>query len=578
MEFRCETSTVTVETLSQMYMEGTLIKPRIQRPKRWVNKDSDGLGKTNSMDFIKFIIKTGNTVNPLLLVEKIVNGKKSLLVIDGNNRVNAILLFIQSPLYFYSEYIPSSFSPCMKELLEKQPLVEILKCRNFKTYCKLHNMMDEYKDSLELDLDTEFDDMCDKLHSMRFLDIKVPITRFENISSDNIKEIYEGVNKGGVKLTKQEILASTTSTYKYLPHQLTRYNELLIKVQMYYDDMTEKEMLKVQDREDEGMNMFEVLLGFQMLLSEQYKFMQQPGLKELDIVFKCYEMIYGTFETYNENIDGFLRVFQILCDYLAKIHSCFYNKHISYASIEKCNLNIKGNSLCILLILLYKNKDEIDTKEFTSHVRKILLYNELCTMIGEKKSRSKYAVKNMLQFQAGGHYISTTAKNILKNNINMSDIPTLPEILEVLDIVNQENVNACRDHDKNPRRLKVVKFKLLVLSLYYNQKVPFDMLSTSKDIDHIIPFSVQNWAEELDINRLGNLILIDSAVNKKKGNKHITDDFITNNHLQYMNFPANAEVSSILGSDMVSILDTYKYNCMCEKRETQYFHTIIQAL
>jgi hypothetical protein len=582
MEYRCETSTVTIKDIYDMYTEGTLIKPRIQRPKRWVDKDTEQRGKTNSLDFIKFIIKTGNIVNPLLLVEKIVNGTKSLLVIDGNNRLNAILLFINKPLYFFSDYIPESFPAVFKEHFIQQSLSEILKYRNFKSYCKNNNMIEEYNHTVspDKDLDADFDDMCDKLHAIRFFDIKVPITRFENITSDGIKEIYEGVNKGGIKLTKQEILASTTSVFKYYPHQLSRYRDLATKVQQYYDDMNNNEVLKVQAHEGESLNMFEVLLGFQMILSEQYKFMQQPGLKELDVVFKCYEIIYDTFEDYNNDIDKFLQEFQSFTDCLHNIQNNFYNKHIRYSSIEKSCLRLIGNVTFILMIILHKNRDVMNDKDFVSHLRKILLYNELCSMVDDTKTKRKYnsSEKNILQYHAGGGRITRVCKNIIKNNINFEAIPSKEDILELMDIVNNENIKAFQSQNKNPRRLKVSKFKLLILSMYFNQKVPFEMLSAPKDIDHIIPFSIEKYSGELDIERLGNLILIDSEVNKKKGNKHITDDFIMDNHLQYMNYPTNQEVISILSHDRKEIIDTYKYNIMCERRERQYFKIIVDKL
>jgi hypothetical protein len=583
MTLRCETKTITVEELYNLYNDGTLVKPKIQRQKRWVDMDKEDKGKTNNLAFINFIEQTKNTVNPLLLVEKIINGEKYMFVIDGNNRINAILMFISKPLYLRSDLLPDTLPEEIKDHLINQPLIEICNYRNFQTYCKQNGFNDVLRNNIDTDMHVCFEDMCEKLFKMKFMDTKVPTTVFENISSDMMKYIYEGVNTGGVKLSKQEILASTTSMDKYYHSDLKKFNELYALVQTYYEDMNNNEKLKVHaDKcdEDTSLNLFEVLLGFQRFLHQNFpSLIDEVGNKELDTVFRCFEIKYGKFEKRSpDEMNNFIEDIQKICEFIHSLKNCFYNSHISYNPIAKCKLSLKTNSLCILIIYVYKNIHLVNSKEFTAKIRKMLLYNELCSMMTEKKIKSKQNIKNALHYQAGGHYIMSVGKSILKDNLNDDNLPSHEDVVDAFHVVASNIVSPCRDCEKNKHRSKYHKFVLLVLSMYYNNTVPFEKLSISKDIDHIIPFSVLKWTDTLDIGRLGNLILLDSALNKQKGNKHINSSFVHNHQLHYLNYPSDDEVEKILSSNRKEVLDTFKYNCMCEKREKMYFSTIMETL
>src|SRR5262245_57683182 len=83
----------TVAKLLEMYRDGMIIKPKIQRKQCWDTLTSTTPGATSESDFIAFVRMCGNLVNPLVFVQR---GK--YLLIDGNNRLNALVRCEKPPL------------------------------------------------------------------------------------------------------------------------------------------------------------------------------------------------------------------------------------------------------------------------------------------------------------------------------------------------------------------------------------------------------------------------------------------------------------------------------------------------
>jgi len=74
----------TVADLLERYRRGDIIKPKIQRAQCWGATAADG--RTNNADFLDFVARVGNTINPLIFVRR-----DKLVLLDGNNRLNAFV-------------------------------------------------------------------------------------------------------------------------------------------------------------------------------------------------------------------------------------------------------------------------------------------------------------------------------------------------------------------------------------------------------------------------------------------------------------------------------------------------------
>ena len=66
------------------------------------------------------------------------------------------------------------------------------------------------------------------------------------------------------------------------------------------------------------------------------------------------------------------------------------------------------------------------------------------------------------------------------------------------------------------------------------------------------------------------------AINKKKGNKQLSDSFIQEHGLGYYNYPTQAEYEAICQKN--KIISNKKYNEMCERREQAFFRVVESLL
>jgi hypothetical protein len=580
MDYHCDSVVNTVEQLYRFYKEKSIVKLRMQRKIRWVDFDKSSK-KANNYDFIKFMLKTKNTVNPLLLLERIVNNRKCMFVIDGNNRINAIISFLSKPLYYLDDYIPKHLPENIAGKLKETSLVQLInEYTTFKKFCQSNGFWPYYVKNINLMMEDdnvdEYEIMVGKLQALHVLDTKVPVTKFENMNIDDIKEIYEGVNKNGVKLTKQEILASTTSLHYYNSYQISKFIDIQSEVKSYYSDTKGKECLKFESDTYDELNLFEVLIAVQTMLSRKHSFVPPVGSLDLDVIFKCYEVLSNRkFEDYNPYLSNFIDKFEKACDFITELQNTIFNKHIAYKSMEK-KLSLKCNNLTVFICWLFRNFDSLNDGSVKNKALSILVYHELCSLVKDKETKAKFTSVDVLASPAGGTYVNNLCHNIIKKDIDDKYLPTQERMRELLYALQKENIDKCVC-DKKPNRSKANKYVMLILSIYFSQCVPLNLIKVNKNLDHIIPYSV-HWDEQLDINRLGNLVLIDDNINQKKSNNMIDETFINEHKLFYYNYPGDYDVKTIMSSDKRKIKNNVKYNEVCNRREVLYFDTIISSI
>ena len=193
----CESKTFTIEQLYQKYQCGELLKPQMQRSACWHFMPSKTEDRTNNYDFIKFITQAGNLVNPLIMLERIHNNSKKLFMVDGNNRLNAIINFIKQPLKLLGgDLLSPDFLAELRYELSKISLSELLEYPSITELCEVRNLTQILEKNAEtfprIDMIRSYKETIAKLRNMQFMTIEVPITKFEGLSDKQLVELYAG--------------------------------------------------------------------------------------------------------------------------------------------------------------------------------------------------------------------------------------------------------------------------------------------------------------------------------------------------------------------------------------------------
>lgn len=429
-----------------------------------------------------------------------------------------------------------------------------------------------------------FRKMASAVRNYRFYDIVVPISKFENVNAEQINDIYAGINRGGIKLTEQDLLASTCSAIIYSRgsiKSLISYDELYANAKSYYDNMNSKEVLKV-DFSDECLNLFEVLTGLHSVLYTRYRqFM--PTVKNSqrcrhDIAFEMYEATYNKFDYYEPNIGEYIDKIVKSFDILRSIELELYSDSLP---IIKQQLNISETNTKIVINYFFRLVDNLDLSSAVSATRRCLAYNEICSLIKSKKgvkniNKEQFKLKNGLTLMRRGvNDLGTVQGGKIMHLIHPTDDDFRSLIKYVMNMLLHEVVVSPK------KRRMVNKLYCLLLNSYFTTEVPMRLLEGDKNVEHIVPFcSRYNFGGDknrMDIDRLGNLTILDDQTNKKRSNQRITKELIEELNLKHYMYPGEKEYNSIV-NDQCNILSIDNYNKMCEWRERSYIDCFIKSL
>ena len=561
---------------------GQLVKARIQRKKRWTTEQS--------ANFNKFIIKHKNCIIPFLVNEKITNlSTKKFVVFDGNNRSNAIIDFLQTPLRFYEHLIPACFSDKVKKILRDASLSTLTKPRyRFTQFCRDHKIEDEYENSKNKEADEEaFDALAQALADMKFEAIDISVAVYSNITDEEMCDIYESINTGGTKLTRQELLASSTTHILFTESTLERFRTLLkILNTDYYGDMNDKEKLSVEvSNSTESMNLFEVLVSFQIWLSTKYDSIPAPcEEKGLDIIFKLYETLIGKFDSHitPERMNTFLDIIDKGCGIIQTNLRRFFEDRIGYPQITKKCRNYSGNRCNLILTYIFTAMEHgISESVMKDTVNRVMLYHTILTAIIQydtKMNLPDFPIDS-LRYESGGPFIPGQLEKIKKTHA-FDHTPTNDEIRKAITFMIMHDIKPstyASKAEKRSRPTSISDAKALAFSAFSSNNVPIHSLDAGAiNNDHIVPFS-SKWDDvcQLDINRIGNMVLIPEKPNKLRGKKPITDKFIQDNNLKYMEYPTGTEYNTVV---IDGVIQKDAYNKLCEIRERIYLEAIMKLL
>ena len=390
----CETTTFSTDYIYELYKSNKLIKPRFQRRKRWLEKDTFNKGVTNNYDFIKFLIKSRVNVIPVLLMKNIDNNKETYSVFDGNNRINAIIDYINRPLYYFDSLIDKEFPEYIRNALLSSPLIKLVSSESihFDNFCIENGLCSnevEYHDLGLSKFSKKYIHIYDELRKQRFTDIKVAVAVYTDHTVDEIEDIFKNVNRSGIQLTQQEILACTTSSIMFSANDIEMFSTLSRYLQEFYSDMNTSEALCVDiTQHTETMSLYELLISFQMYLSDNFDFIDKPGDSvDQDVIFKCYAAIVDDkFRQKHSNTAFFLTKMILCCQKFKQLCHHLYNPWIDHYAFKQQNIAALSKSKLVTYLLYIYNTKDNDVKQRDNDIIKTLLYNEFIWILSKCKS------------------------------------------------------------------------------------------------------------------------------------------------------------------------------------------------
>jgi hypothetical protein len=267
--------------------------------------------------------------------------------------------------------------------------------------------------------------------------------------------------------------------------------------------------------------------------------------KEIDIVFILFENKYKDFTTkkpIQEFIDEVMRACAFLQDVLdSMFHICFH----------KIPQMKKNTALTCLSMILYGEP----TKEM---MYTVLLNHYLCP-------DEKLKTYDVLSGRPGGHETPKLLKMIQERQ-PLDVTYTREKTKEILLL----SITIQPTEDRKNRTL----LEMFALTAFFQQNVPERVKLLPHEVDHIVPFSFSSdYDLQYDKCRLGNKQMISKDINRKRGVKPITTEWIRVNDLTHQYYPSEEEYAAVCQGDYVNV---YAYNTMCEKRETMYIELILQ--
>jgi hypothetical protein len=313
-------------------------------------------------------------------------------------------------------------------------------------------------------------------------------------------------------------------------------------------------------------------------LAPTYEFIPVPCEEKngLDIIFKVYVAIAGGFdvEYVPTNINTFLEKIEKGCQLIKTYLNRFYTDRFEYTGIKQFR-KLSGNSCIQLIVYVIDALDHgIPLKTIEDSVRRVMLYHiALSAIPKEIKDAGKDLAIDSIRYEAGGTFIPNQLKNI-KASHRLECVPTDANIRTVLQLMVKSDIVPCLHEEKPRSRKSLSRAKALALSAFMIIHVPAAILDNQFNKDHIVPWS-SKWTEAIDIDRLGNFVLIPEVINKARGKKPITDAWIQENALKYMEYPTEPRYKQVFVGGLVN---RKAYDDLCNVREAIYIEAIMKLV
>ena len=609
---------------------GSISKPQFQRKKKWTIHPS-GKSVANERSYIEFLYRRRNTVHSISFGKNTFDGNRVVCSnIDGNNRINAICHFMKKPFEIFNDYLDDlSRIITMNEQIsddEKEHLhslfsnMSYIEFMNFTSFSRQAyedmGLLEKWKDGrlplIRDDIDDELTKLRNKLkvgpkkNRGLFNDrVMIPVNIFEEYTTDELCRLFEEINKFGGQLTETELLACRLFNETNFVI-LNKQYETAIREQVvtYYKEKAKGEVLECFTfGRDDTLNAHDLIIGFQNLCSEKYKFIPQSEVQGISLFFKMYKQMYkfvdGSFTT--ENINNFIQLIDRSCELLNEIISDIFDDRVDDALFNKsCKTKLqilKKNNVYIILSALVGfslSNEPIPTNTQKRHVTIALMFFFMTKDVKNHGTRKEFSAFDTIRFDGGGCFVESKAHKMMNSPQNISEGITKQLFGRVIDALYQEVNNPhvrflddARTKRQNDKRRQLRFFEKVLMFFVYKDSIPVNMLKDDFSIEHIVPNSSE-WDGNMDKDRTGNLVPIRVKMNCSRGNKHINvyngNEFCNCVNIRKI-IPTNDVYDEIVdhvgdsGSPKrVRVKDVEKYNNMCARNENIYKEVFLEYI
>ena len=584
-----QNATWTISNFVDLWQQGRCIKPLIQRKIRW------DLEKCRS--FVEFLIEARTSGNPLHVNRKVVRSPDGqfvevYIIFDGNNRSNAILEFVVSPLMFRPEWIPQMLSEQGQDRLRQTPLRYLQSNpMNLLRWCGVYKGSDPFVKKIpslqtELadctgglqggmamqELNNQFDGMLSQLGELSFFDIPLNVNVWDNLTSQQMCHLYEKLNSGTVVLSKQELLASSTFHTRYFPADLPHlFDRLMEWKRNYYGEMTRLERLSLETVDVDSMSTFEVLTCFQMYLHSVFGgkatngFIETYSSENKNLVFELYHEMKLSMEEKCADMNHFLTgVFQA-CEIVHHTYQKMYEESFSFS--RRFKLKAYPAKLLVMFVMLHPSQWKEDA--FHTYLRRVCVYHDLLNdLVDQHEEKLTFQKKDALSNQKG-KFAHNTLRELhetgqFSTEADENDVSQLMQILLQQDVAHVQK--SRKNHNSNT-------LKMVCITSFFNYRVPSMWKQEKNAKDHVVPYS-SRYRLTVDICRLGNINVIPSRINSARGDSPITNEWVRKNGFKYQEYPDEHEYNQIVSLGRLE--DDMAYHEMCDRRERMYFDDLLR--
>jgi hypothetical protein len=601
-----------VEKIIGMVNEKSITKPKYQRKQKWTVQPKKANLPSEKM-FIEFLYKTRNSVHPITF-GRIDNGYSN---IDGNNRINAIVHFMQRPFHIFSDYLDDicdfiddnikdeEARSTISVMFDEMSYTDIMDFE-YKTYFIQNGEKELYMSVLK-DLRDEFEDIIDEakrklcIGTKRFdIAVKINVNIFCGYSSMELCKTFEDINKYNSKLTETELLAcSLYNVNKFVIHDSTVKNGIKDVLKQFYDSRAEDEVLVCHEyKEDEKMNAYDFMVGFQNYIHNKCKLIEETNNEGQTLFFKVYNVMYNADTDDNlfstENINDFIskitHVVVILQQLLHKLsmENLTSNNKIFDACNKKVYSLTKNNWYVLMSSIVGYIRNNTSDIDILKSIEKSILFHFFVNDIkkNNEKIRDELKLYDMIIYEAGGAFINSQANKVLREPSLVSSKITKDVMCRAIDalICDKLSPKQCdtQINGKDKRRPRAY-FEKALMYCYYKNKVPVEFLHHTYWLEHIYPFS-SKWTGEIDIDRLGNVIPLIDELNAKRSNKHISE-YDKHDGLKFIKFingiiPKHDVYDQIIShaNTLPCIINIDEFDRTCTNNENIYRDTFLDYL
>jgi hypothetical protein len=546
-----------IKFLASKVSNGEIDKPKFQRKRKWKKlpqKDNYPSDKR----YIEFLYATRNSVHAITFGRY---GDK-LSNIDGNNRINAIINYLEEPFSIFEEkmfelkeFVREKIS--IDVAIEVENIIKIMRYDElmefkYNSYFIKKGYVDLYNTHLKIirdELEPFFETMIDnfKIDGIcRFdNDVLINVNIFFGYSEEELSEVFGKINKYNSCLTEQENMAS--ELFKVIDfriedeYELIKY-EIQQQLEQYYDENSCDEKLScyVYNKMDDQLNAYDFMVGIQNYSNNKCVMVEKTNSDGTSLFFKIFKTLYKKTTSWTDtftskNVNDFIKHIQNVLIILEKISSCIFmkklvdgNNNLFAAVNKKLSSLSKNNMFLIIIAIIGYTKNDIHEGIILKSIEKCILYHFMVHSLANKEKREEYKLKDGILHEAGGAFIDNKAKEFLASPSNISDNITENVMRSLITDLVDENIKN-RDYElrsngkpKYDKRRSRKMHEKILLYYYYVNNIPTRFLNNEFWIEHIFPFS-SSWNNQVDIDRLGNIMPIIDTLNKERGVKHIRE-------------------------------------------------------